>query len=420
MPAAGRGRGGDERRPLAEPPLELRAGRPRSSPAKCPTSRGRRASSTALCARRRRRPGRPRRSPRRRRSATSATSARSRGLERAQLRVVVDPLPLPALAAQAGGVDQQERAAVVLEHACRSRRASCPGTSETIVRSAPSSALKSDDLPTFGRPRIATRIASSPTSRAAGRLALEQLDDLVEQVAGAVPCSAESGNGSPRPSRWNSSASDSCEGSSILFASTSTGLCAARRIVASSSSPGRDAGARVDEEEHEVGLGDRGARLLDDRARDRVLAATSTPPVSMSRNRLPAHSQTSSLRSRVVPCRLVHDRRARRGQPVDERRLADVREADDRDRPDQRRLAARRAGLGSCPVIARSATSPRGRPRACTLGEPVEEHADPALDLGGRLLVAAAALRAAPRAGTARPTAIEQGLKLPSRQNCVP
>ena len=36
-------------------------------------------------------------------------------LERAQLRVVLDPLPLPALAAQAGGVDEHERAAVALE-----------------------------------------------------------------------------------------------------------------------------------------------------------------------------------------------------------------------------------------------------------------------------------------------------------------
>ena len=50
---------------------------------------------------------------------------------------------------------------------------------------------------------------------------------------------------------------------------------------------------------------------------------------------MPFHSQTSSLRSRVTPGRLVHDRLARRGQPVDERRLADVREADDRDRPEE-------------------------------------------------------------------------------------
>jgi len=32
-----------------------------------------------------------------------------------------------------------------------------------------------------------------------------------------------------------------------------------------------------------------------------VSSATSTPPVSMSRNRLPFHSQISSLRSRVTP-----------------------------------------------------------------------------------------------------------------------
>ena len=54
---------------------------------------------------------------------------------------------------------------------------------------------------------------------------------------------------------------------------------------------------------------------------------------------MPFHSQTSSLRSRVTPGRLVDDRGARSGQPVDERRLADVREADDRDRA--RELAAR-------------------------------------------------------------------------------
>ena len=63
-----------------------------------------------------------------------------------------------------------------------------PGTSETIVRSPPTIAFRSDDLPTFGRPRIATRIASSPTSRAPA--ARQQRDDLVEQVAGAVPVRA--------------------------------------------------------------------------------------------------------------------------------------------------------------------------------------------------------------------------------------
>src|SRR5262245_36559448 len=40
-----------------------------------------------------------------------------------------------------------------------------PGTSDTMTRSRPTSAFRSDDLPTFGRPRIATLIASSPTGR---------------------------------------------------------------------------------------------------------------------------------------------------------------------------------------------------------------------------------------------------------------
>ena len=39
-----------------------------------------------------------------------------------------------------------------------------PGVSDTITRSWPRIAFRSDDLPTFGRPRIATRIASSGVS----------------------------------------------------------------------------------------------------------------------------------------------------------------------------------------------------------------------------------------------------------------
>src|SRR5207249_10945618 len=42
--------------------------------------------------------------------------------------------------------------------------------------------------------------------------------------------------------------------------------------------------------------------------------------------------------------RLVDDRGARLGQPVYERGLADVRKADDRNRPEQRALARRRRG----------------------------------------------------------------------------
>ena len=39
-----------------------------------------------------------------------------------------------------------------------------PGCSATITRSSPSRAFSRLDLPTLGRPRIATRIAASPAS----------------------------------------------------------------------------------------------------------------------------------------------------------------------------------------------------------------------------------------------------------------
>ena len=122
---------------------------------------------------------------------------------------------------------------------------------------------------------------------------------------------AESGNGSPRPSRWNSSASASCDGSSILFASTSTGLCALRRISASSSSPGRDPRARVDDEQDEVGLPDRRrAPARRSSASSASCAAMSTPPVSIEQEPLARPLADELLAVARRPARLVDDRRA--------------------------------------------------------------------------------------------------------------
>ena len=60
-------------------------------------------------------------------------------------------------------------------------------------------------------------------------------------------------------------------------------------------------------------------------------SSRSTPPVSISVKLRPFQSVASSLRSRVMPGPLVHDRLAALREPVDERGLADVRIADDRD-----------------------------------------------------------------------------------------
>ena len=143
-----------------------------------------------------------------------------------------------------------------------------PGTSATIVRSSPTSLLKSDDLPTFGRPRIATRIASS--GRGPRGLDRQAVEDLVEQVAGVRAVQARDRERVAEAERVELEGEVVWPGSSILFASTSTCFFAPRRISASSSSPGRDALPRVDDEEHEVGLADRGARLLGDLPRDRA------------------------------------------------------------------------------------------------------------------------------------------------------
>ena len=116
------------------------------------------------------------------------------------------------------------------------------------------------------------------------------------------PCRPEIGNGSPKPSRCRSSASDSCDGSSILFATSSTSFFDSRRICASSSSPG------VTPTRASTMKSTRSASAIAARACSTIwrvigLRSTmSTPPVSISRKRLPFHSATSSLRSRVVPC----------------------------------------------------------------------------------------------------------------------
>ena len=84
-------------------------------------------------------------------------------LQRSQLRVVLDPLALAALAPEPRRVDEDERAVPSLDDRV-DRVARGAGTSETITRSSPTSVLRRLDFPTFGRPRIATRIASSEIS----------------------------------------------------------------------------------------------------------------------------------------------------------------------------------------------------------------------------------------------------------------
>ena len=250
-----------------------------------------------------------------------------------------------------------------------------PGTSETMTRVSPSSAFRSDDLPTFGRPRIATRIASSPTIPSSRPGSCATTSSSRSPVP--WPWRAESGTGSPSPSRWNSTASRSRRGSSILFASTITGLPETRRIVASSSSPGRDPGPSVDDEEDEIGLADRRLRLLGDVAPERagvglVDAAGVDQPEG---DAVPVGEQLLAVARH--PGRLVHDGRPGLGEAVDERRLPDVREADDRDRPG----ASDRVGEPRPSWTRARRDGVAGAAEPVDVDEPVEEAPDLLLEL---------------------------------------
>ena len=331
-------------------------------------------------------------------------------LERAQLRVVLDPLALLALAAQARRVDSWK------VRPSRSRTVSIesrvvPGTSETIVRSRADQRVEERRLADV-RPaedRDADRLVARPPARDSPT-SLEPRDDLVEQVAGAVAVHARrAASGSPSPSRWSSSASDSCARVVDLVREHEHRLVRERAgSRASSSSPGVTPGARVDDEEDEVGLGDaqRGPARRSS-ARRRPCSAMSTPPVSISRNRLPAHSQTSSLRSRVVP--LVSWTTAAR---VAVSRLISV-DLPTFGKPTIATVPSRSTRSSSSPrAVGRSqrwAPSPRaGRARARSASQS-KRTLQPPLDLGARLLVALAALRAGPRSRNGSPTAIEHG-----------
>ena len=132
---------------------------------------------------------------------------------------------------------------------------------------------------------------------------------------------------------------------------------------------GSDAGARVDHEQHEIGLGDRRARLVGDLALHRArVARIDAAGVEDREGRAPPLDDQLLAVARDAGL-LVHDGLARRGQAVDERRLADVREADDGDRAEQGAVAALVPRRGCCSRARRSprayhvAPSRDGRPR---------------------------------------------------------
>ena len=156
------------------------------------------------------------------------------GRQGAQLRVVLDPLALAPLATQARRVDEHERRPVALEDGVDRvpRRARHLGDDDAFAaeqrvqerRLTDVRAAENGDADRL----VAERLLTAPR---------EPRDDLVQQVAGAVPCTAERGRarraraGRTRAHRHHVRARRSCWRPRVR-------ACAQRRIAASSSSPG--------------------------------------------------------------------------------------------------------------------------------------------------------------------------------------
>ena len=262
---------------------------------------------------------------------------------------------------------------------CRSCRASCPDVVDDR-------ALLADELVVERRladvraaeDRDANRVVAAPPRDDPG----SRVDDLVEQVAGVRAVQARDRERIAEPKAVELVArACSAAGSSTLFATTSTSFFDSRRICASSSSPGVIPWRASTMKSTRSASRDRRARLLGDLARDRMRVGD-VDTAGVDRHELlaePLDDQLLAVARRAA--RVVHDRGARRGQPVDERRLPDVREADDRDRAYE--IDRLRRSLLDFRVIS-SVIQVAPSPSAALLvhvGEPVEEHVDAPLDL---------------------------------------
>ncbi len=177
-----------------------------------------------------------------------------------------------------------------------------------MERSSPNNRLNSVDLPTFGRPMMATRGMDTSPSAGVGRsspaLSVAGSENSATTASSRSPvprpCSALTGYGSPRPSDTNSHAAASRLASSTLFTTRCTGgparritLAAARSssvtpVVTSTIISTTSASARA-----------RSACSLT--LASSVSPAASHPPVSTTSKGTPAHSAVSTLRSRVTP-----------------------------------------------------------------------------------------------------------------------
>ena len=194
-------------------------------------------------------------------------------------------------------------------------------------------------------------------------LAREPRHDLVEEVAGAVPVEGRERDRVAEP--------EPVEIERLVVAPRVVELVGENEHLAPRAAQdlgellvaGSDPRSRVDDEEHEIGLLDRLPRLLGDLRSERARVGPVDASGVDQPERRPRPLAQELLAVARHPRRLVDDSGARLAQAVDEGRLADVRVADDRDRPrDLDGLLSRRIGLPRPPRPHLGGVASRGRP----------------------------------------------------------
>ena len=145
------------------------------------------------------------------------------------------------------------------------------------------------------------------------------------------PCAAETATGSPSPRPWKSCASSRSLRRVDLVGGDDDRQVAAAQDVGDLLVARAQAGAGVDHEQRDLRVGQRGARLVLDRDRQRIVVVEVHAAGVDQREAAPVPVGRELLAVARDPGALVHDRLAALREAVDERRLADVRIADDRD-----------------------------------------------------------------------------------------
>ena len=213
---------------------------------------------------------------------------------------------------------------------------------------------------------------SSPASGASA--GGQHLDEAVEQVAGAEPLRGRHRDRIAEPEGVELRRERDVGDAVALVGGHEHGRVRRRSRSAISCSPGRAPARTSTTSSASVGVGEAGLRLLADRPGERVVVGEVDAAGVDQRERAPVPLALELLAVARDPRPLVHDRLARARQAVDERGLADVGVADDRDL----QLALGRRDAHAAPAVRARRTSATTRSTTAAASRPLLSSPTPA------------------------------------------